>query len=398
MGSITAMAMPNTAEEVTLEWLRSIFNDATISSFTITQQRLFDSASKLYITLSYNDDNDNDNDSLNNNKPRHILLKGGFNPAMFAVLGYKDLLVRVFTREVDFFTHYVSSTLSLSPSPPHSSNRLHLPKVWWAAASADQAILAMEDLTRSGHAFGDPTRTYSAASCRRGVEQLAALHVSTWGWKADSGDGDGDGDGDEGEGEQGHPWLAVPMYDTTMRALLAMWDEQVLGEGRPPLPGVIRDDRGKTARALEAYFATRNPRFCSLLHGDPHSGNTYHPVNDETDVRFLDWQIVHVGSVFHDVAYFVVGMLAVEDRRKHEWEVVEHYLKALAECGGPAFGCDDPEVRIEYRKAQMTGLGWILTPYAMQKKERVMAMVERYAAAIVDHKTIELLLGEEDGA
>jgi hypothetical protein len=237
----------------------------------------------------------------------------------------------------------------------------------------------MEDLVHSGHAFGDPTQNYSVAACRRGVEQLAALHASTWNWN-----------------EKDHAWLAaVPMYDTTMRGLLAMWDEQVLGEGRPPLPGVIKNDRERTARALEAYFATRNPRFRSLLHGDPHSGNTYHPVGDETDVRFLDWQIVHVGSVFHDVAYFVVGMLSVEDRRRHEWEVVEHYLKALAEYGGPAFERDDPEVRVEYRKAQMTGLGWILTPYAMQKKERVVAMVERYAAAIVEHKTIELLLGEE---
>ncbi|KAK4236352.1 duf227 domain protein [Achaetomium macrosporum] len=363
MGSNAALVMPNTAEEVTLGWLRSIFDDQTISSFTITQQRLFESASKLYITLSYDG-----GDTAG--KPQHILLKGGFNPAMFAVPGYKELLVRVFTREVDFFTKF-AATLP-------ADSRLRLPKVWWAAASPDQAILAMEDLASAGHAFGDPTRTYGVSSARRGVEQLAALHARTWGWTADE-----------------HAWLQVPMYDTTMRGLLAMWDEQVLGEGRPPLPGIIRDDRERTARALEAYFATRNPRFRALLHGDPHSGNTYHPAADETDMRFLDWQIVHVGSVFHDVAYFVGGLLTVDDRRAHEWDIVDHYLKALAECGGPAFSRDDPEVRLEYRKAQMTGLGWVLTPYAMQKKERTMAMVERYAAAIVDHRTIELLSGEE---
>ena len=370
MGSKTALAMPNAPEEITLGWLQSIFEDKTISSFTITEKRLFETSSKLYLTLAYEGD---DAAAADTAKPQHILLKGGFNPAMFAIPGYKPLLLGAYTREVDFFTRYAATL-------PADSG-IHLPKVWWAAASPDQAILAMEDLGKAGFAFGDPTRTYGLASVLNGVEQLAALHVRTWGWKP-----------------QDHPWVAAPMYDDTMRGLLAMWDELILGEGRPPLPGVIRDDRGRTTRALEAYFATRNPRFRALLHGDPHSGNMYHRVGDEADVRFLDWQITHIGSVFHDVAYFAVGMLDVEERRAREWEVVGHYLKAVARLGGPTLSLDDPEVRTEYRKAQMTGLGWILTPYSMQKEERVRAMVERYAASIVDHRTIELLTGEEAAA
>lgn len=362
------LAMPNAPEGVTLGWLQTILADKTISSFTITQQRLFETSSKLYITLNYQAD-----DGANAAKPRHILLKGGFNPAMFAVPGYKPLLLRVYTREVDFFTRYARTL-------PADSG-IHLPKVWWAAASPDQAILAMEDLDKAGFAFGDATRSYGLPSVMNGVEQLAALHASAWGATA-----------------EGYPWLAEPIYDDTMRRLLAMWDELILGEGRPPLPGVIKDDRQRTTRALEAYFARRNPRFRSLLHGDPHSGNTYHPVGDETDMRFLDWQIAHIGSVFHDVAYFTAGMLTVEQRRTHEWAVVGHYMKSLAEHGGPTFSPDDPEVRVEYRKAHMTGLGWILTPYSMQKEERVRAMVKRYAAAIVDHRTIELLTEEDASA
>lgn len=102
--------------------------------------------------------------------------------------------------------------------------------------------------------------------------------------------------------------------------------------------------------------------------------------------------------MFHDVAYFTVGMLTVEERRSHEWAVVDHYPETLTKHGGPTFSSDDPEVRVEYHKAQMTGLGWILTPYSMQKEERVRAMVERYAASIVDHHTIELLTEEDASA
>lgn len=39
----------------------------------------------------------------------------------------------------------------------------------------------------------------------------------------------------------------------------------------------------------------------------------------------------------------------------------------------------------------MAGMGWILTPYALQKKECVFSMCERYGATIVDHKSIEIV-------
>jgi DNA-binding TFAR19-related protein (PDSD5 family) len=49
------------------------------------------------------------------------------------------------------------------------------------------------------------------------------------------------------------------------------------------------------------------------------------------------------------------------------------------------------EIILEYKKSMMAGMGRILTPYAMQRKERVEAMVEPYCAASLDHKVIELV-------
>ncbi|POS73389.1 hypothetical protein DHEL01_v208213 [Diaporthe helianthi] len=45
----------------------------------------------------------------------------------------------------------------------------------------------------------------------------------------------------------------------------------------------------------------------------------------------------------------------------------------------------------EYRKSFLAGVGWIMCPYVMQPKEQVNAMAARYAAALDDHKTIELV-------
>lgn len=72
-------------------------------------------------------------------------------------------------------------------------------------------------------------------------------------------------------------------------------------------------------------------------------------------------------------------------------DILAHYLAAVARFGGSTFGADDEDVVKKYRKAAMAGMGWVLTPYQMPRKERVITICERYCAAIVDHKAIELV-------
>lgn len=59
----------------------------------------------------------------------------------------------------------------------------------------------------------------------------------------------------------------------------------------------------------------------------------------------------------------------MEDRRANEVAVIDHYLEALAKFGGPSLSTNDDDVMKEYAKATMAGMGWILTPYALQKKK-----------------------------
>ena len=51
----------------------------------------------------------------------------------------------------------------------------------------------------------------------------------------------------------------------------------------------------------------------TLLHGDPHIGNTYMLPNGE--LGFLDWQVVRQGCWAHDVGYFLQSALTTPDRR-----------------------------------------------------------------------------------
>ncbi|CEI63173.1 hypothetical protein FVEN_g288 [Fusarium venenatum] len=345
--------LPTTPNQVTASWLSKVLGH-DIKSAELTQSVLNATASKLFITIEYLDDNDE------LDRPKHVCLKGGFNPAMMAAEGYRDMLIAAYTNEARFFS-------LVAPNLSHIS----LPKIWWAGVEEGQGILVMEDLNQSGFTFGNPHDVWPVKRLKAGAEQLAALHASTWGYSSEK-----------------YPWI-TPSYEGMIMALAGMWDDQIYGADRPPCPDIIKQSRERTVSAIKKHFATKNPKFISLIHGDPHTGNTY---SDKAgNPRFLDWQTFHIGSPFHDLTYFIVGALTVEDRRTHEMAIVEHYLDALARFGGPSLSIKDEEVMKEYSKSMMSGMGWILTPYALQPKERVFAMCERYGAAIVDHKAIEIV-------
>lgn len=353
---MSTQLLPTVPEEVTASWLGSVLGQA-VKSIELTNAVLDATASKLFFAVTYENDVVADEDT----RPTHVCLKGGFNPAMLAMEGYKEILITMYTREAKFFS-LVAPKIT----------KMHLPKVWWSGTSDSQgqAILVMEDLNHGGFTFGNPEFSWPVERVKTGVEQLAALHARTWGWS-----------------EKEHEWL-TPAYEHVMIGLTHMWDAVVLGADRPPFPDVIKNQE-RTVAAMKKHYATKNPKFVCLLHGDPHTGNTY--LDADGNPRFLDWQTLHIGCAFHDLSYFVVGALSVEDRRAHEMEVLAHYLAAVARFGGPTFSNTDEDVVKEYKKSAMAGMGWVLTPYQMQRKERVIAMCERYCAAIVDHKAIEIV-------
>lgn len=181
----------------------------------------------------------------------------------------------------------------------------------------------------------------------------------------------------------------VSDYDQLIMSLMETFDEVVNSADRPSIPAYLKDQQRMTA-ILAKHFRTRNPNFHCFVHGDPHLGNTY--LTAQGAPRFLDWQIIHIGSAFHDVAYFVGGALAVEDRRLHERAILDHYLDALRKLGGPSFSAEElEEVWLEYRKSFLAGFGWVVCPYVMQSRESVHAMAVRYATAMDDHKVVELV-------
>ncbi|KAI1815718.1 kinase-like domain-containing protein [Poronia punctata] len=348
-----APQLPSVVDEVTAEWLSSVLG-TQIKSLERTRE-LPGTATKLYVT------------TVTDEGEKKLCLKGGFNPAFIKQMPW---IVMIYQREVEFFNRIA----------PLLEN-MELPKSWWAKHTPTQGIVVMDDLAARGCEFGNPVETWPVDRVREGVEQLAALHAKTWGVKPAD-----------------YPWLTSD-YDQAILTMMQTFGAVTHGPDRPKIDEYLLDQERVTA-ALKKHYASRNPRFQCLLHGDAHLGNTY---LDGGKPRFLDWQMIHIGSALHDVAYYIAGALTIEDRRAHEWEILDHYLVTLVKLGVPAEvagNSQDPELRNEYRKSFLAGIGWIMCPYEMQPRECVHAMAVRYAAALDDHKVLELLesLPEPAGA
>ena len=339
----TVIPPPRVPEEVTAAWLSDVLNQK-VKSIELSKQ-FHSTASKLFCTVTYDDEG-----AAESSRPTHICIKGGFSPELLAALPF---LAQIYQRETDFFS-------KIAPSL-----RMSLPKVWYA----DHGVLVMNDLAYAGCVFGDPLDTWSVERVKSGVEQLAVLHADTWNVQ-----------------EEKYPCITSD-YPELVLNLMQQYDEFINAKDGPPVLDYLRDKKRAIA-AVEKYHRTRNPRFRCLIHCDPHVGNAY--LMRDGQVRFIDFQLVHISSAFHDLAYFVGSALSIEDRRAHEDEIIDYYLNSLAEQGGPRLARDE-EVVAEYAHSFMSGYSWVVTPYSLQSMEKVHTMTKRFMAAIQDHKTIELL-------
>jgi aminoglycoside phosphotransferase (APT) family kinase protein len=175
------------------------------------------------------------------------------------------------------------------------------------------------------------------------------------------------------------------------------WD----GMQYAPLPSALErlgDDAPDDVMALsiedliesiwKPYIATLTASPQTLLHGDPHIGNTY--VLPGGEVGFLDWQVARRGNFSLDLGYFLQGALTIADRRDHERELLAEYRDALALPADEMPTMD--EVWLRYRASVAHGLTlWLCTASAdgglWQRAEVAVTLAQRYAAAYADLDT-----------
>lgn len=124
---------------------------------------------------------------------------------------------------------------------------------------------------------------------------------------------------------------------------------------------------------------------CCLVHGDPHLGNSFWLPDGSPG--FLDWQTAMHGYWAHDVAYFIVASMTVEDRRHAERDLIDHYLRRMREKGVAELGFE--AAWHDYRRHAFYALCYAYCPPELQVEEVCIANAERVSAALLELRSME---------
>ncbi|MCX2931280.1 phosphotransferase [Mycobacterium sp. CVI_P3] len=285
----------------------------------------------------------------------------------------------VFAKAVDpAHAELVALTSGLYHEPRLFSSGVTLPlahpRVYAAVydESASNFLMVMEDVSALGADPRDSTRPLTVDQAASGVRGLARMHSQFW--------------GDQLVNDPRLAWVEpfVPFAGLELAPLDIAYER--LGDTVPAeIPAMTGTDLFVDVWAR--YITTLTKTAPTLLHGDPHIGNTY--VLPDGEVGFLDWQMVRRGNFSLDLGYFLQGALTIEDRRSAERALVEEYRAALTLPADEMPSAD--EVWIRYRASVAHGLAiWIATLSggdAWQRPEICLAFAQRYAAAFVELET-----------
>lgn len=232
-------------------------------------------------------------------------------------------------------------------------------------------VVVSEDIVARGGVPHDARAPLSDEAVRSGLQGLATLHAACWDRPVPP--------------SLGHlaEWRLGPALGAVSVASLARGLRRAadLSGHRLELP------QGVGARVLSDQFrrstaiVASGPR--AVLHGDPHPGNTYGTPDGRTG--FFDWQLARLGHWSHDVGCFMVASLAVDDRRRHEGQLLSSYLDFLSDAGvrPPSFA----SAWDRYRGTPAFGLAtWLHTVSFgdLQPADVCMATIDRFVSAYGD--------------
>jgi Phosphotransferase enzyme family len=251
---------------------------------------------------------------------------------------------------------------------------LEHPKVY--VALIDEAdydfVMVMEDLTARGADPRDATRPMTVAEVATGVRGLGRMHGKYW--------------GDRVLRDPALGWLEpfLPWDGMEMAPLHAALER--LGEDAPAAVTSLTINE-LIESIWKPYIRTLTTSPQTLLHGDPHIGNTY--LLPSGEVGFLDWQVARRGNWSLDLGYFLQGALTVADRRRSERELLEEYRESLGLPDHEMPTMD--EIWLRYRASVAHGLTlWLCTASAgelWQRPDIALALAQRYSIAYADLDT-----------
>ncbi len=345
--------IPTTLDEVDADWLSAALGatrpEVKVVAATFDEDSVIHgTATKAKLRLVYEGDR--------GDLPDTMYVKAGLDDysAAVATLG-------IYARE----SHYYANLRDEFP--------VRSPACYYTAAdrASGRSIMLLEDLDTAGATFNRALRPATPEMVAGTLDALAQLHAMLW---------------EDPRLEQ----VAALDFDPTSppagadgRAMLRL---DLSRPAAASLPAVFRDET-RIMTALSTASARHTSPRC-LIHGDAHFGNTF--VAADGAYGFVDWQNWKDGHWSRDVTYFMCSALDLPDRRKHERDLLKHYLGSLAAHGARPPNFEDAWVA--YREDVIYGLYcWAMNPAVFQPDVINVANTTRFGMAALDLGTFDLL-------
>jgi Ecdysteroid kinase-like family len=358
-----ATSVPTGPSELTAEWLtQALRSSDTISKSSVRsfETRIIGEGAGFIgqlaqVSLQY--------DTLEPGAPSSLIAKL---PA--AALENRELAMffRFYEREVRFYEE-IAATVELRTPRCYFSHFDH--------GTGDFALL-LEDLGQGG----DQMEGCTLHRAEVAVRELAKFHATWW-------------ENTKLEGLDWMPGIDADWYKAAVQGgFLKAWTPfcQFFDSKLTPELRSICERYGNQVPQLMDTMA-QEP--VTIIHGDYRLDNLFFPAEDP--IAVIDWQISAKARGIFDVAYFVAGTLATEERRKKEQDLVKLYHDTLL-AGGVA-GYDFEQCWEDYRRSTLFLLSYAVIAIgsldlANQRGVELFTMIAtRTMNAITDLKSGDLL-------
>jgi hypothetical protein len=235
-------------------------------------------------------------------------------------------------------------------------------------------LLLLEDLQAAGCSFLDGTMGVSPDAAAQALEDLAAMHIRF---------------ADPLRRQADASWVPPPLHDPSYGSAMLRVGLERHGDR------LTREFAAVAARYVadpDALHALWQQGPTTVIHGDPHLGNLF---QDESRIGFLDWGIISTGTPLRDVSYFLCMGLSIADRRRHERDLLRHYVSLWNAGPGQPIGFDEAWLthRIHAAYSVLASCQIVTFPEHLPPPQRVFsqAFLARASAAVADLETLSVL-------
>ena len=239
------------------------------------------------------------------------------------------------------------------------------------------STLVLADLSEQEAIPGSTSDILSISQAHLVIEQLARLHAQFW---------------NKAHNNPEYRWLADPvrqLEDHLGTALAVPLMKRGLNKAQSIVPSSLHAPAINYARNRRQTMRFLSQGTQTIVHHDCHPGNLFW---HHSKPGLLDWQMVRIGEGISDISYFLATSLDSKSRRANENQLIEHYIKSLADQGIKQL--DFKHIKQRYRAHLVYPFEAMLVTLAvggMMDLEANHKLIARAASAVADNNAFSAL-------